>query len=151
MNHNSRQLRRRRVHRAVFLAAGIYNICWSIWSAIDPQWLFRFTGLPLLNHPSIFACMAMVIGLYGVLYLEVARVPENGWPIAAVALAGKILGPIGLIALIVRGVWPMSSIVLCITNDFVWWVPFGVYLHDAWPFYSASLVGQRAHSETNKR
>ncbi len=115
--------------------AGLYNVAWGIASAADPQWLFRFSGLPPLNHPAIFSCLAMVVGLYGVLYLEVARVPERGLPIAAVGLAGKILGPIGLAVLIARGEWPPSTIVLCLTNDLVWWGPFGIYLRDAWgPF-----------------
>jgi uncharacterized protein (DUF1810 family) len=25
--------------------------------------------------------------------------------------------------------------ILCVTNDFIWWVPFGLYLYDAWPFF----------------
>jgi hypothetical protein len=37
----------------------------------------------------------MVIGLYGVLYLEVARLPEQNWPVAAIGMAGKLLGPLG--------------------------------------------------------
>ena len=129
------QIKRRRFHRAVFVAAGIYNLAWGFWSAIDPQWFFRFTGLPPLNHPSIFACLAMVVGLYGLLYLEVARSPEWGWPLAAIGMIGKVLGPIGLALLILEGEWPISAIVLCLTNDFLWWLPFGLYLHDAWPFY----------------
>lgn len=130
-------MRRRQFYRMVFSAAGIYNICWSLGTAIDPQWLFRFSGLPPLNHPGIFVCLAMVIGLYGILYLDVARLPERGWLIVAVALMGKILGPIGLCDLIIRGVWPVSTLVLCITNDLIWWVPFGLYLRDAWPFARA--------------
>jgi hypothetical protein len=126
-------IRRRRLHRATFLAAGGYNIAWGLWSALNPQWLFRFSGLPPLNHPAIFACLAMVVGLYGVLYLDVARVPERGWLVAAVGLTGKILGPIGLADLIVRGVWPASTVVLCLMNDLIWWLPFGLYLYDAWP------------------
>jgi hypothetical protein len=133
-------IRRRQFHRIVFVAAGLYNIGWGIWSSLDPQWLFRFSGLPPLNHPSIFACLAMVVGLYGILYLEVARVPEQGWLIAAVGLAGKILGPIGLTVLIVRGTWPLSTIVLCLTNDFIWWLPFGLYLNDASPYFKAGFV-----------
>jgi hypothetical protein len=132
-------IRRRRFHRAVFLAAGCYNIAWGIWSALDPQWLFRFAGLPPLNHPAVFACLAMVVGLYGIVYLEVARVPERGWLLAAVGLVGKILGPVGLMVLLIRGVWPMSTIVLCITNDLIWWLPFGLYLKDSWPFFKADL------------
>lgn len=132
-------LPRRRFHRRVFLLAGIYNLAWGLWSALDPQWLFRFTGLPPLNHPAIFACLAMVVGLYGFVYLEIARVPERGWPLAAVALLGKVLGPIGLAMLILRGTWPPSAVVLCLTNDLIWWVPFGLYLKDAWPGFEAEL------------
>jgi len=134
---------RRRFHRAIFTAAGLYNIMWGTWSAIDPQWLFRISGLPLLNHPAIFTCLAMVIGLYGVLYLEVAREPERGWPLAAVGLAGKMLGPIGLSVLIVGGDWPPATMVLCLTNDLIWWLPFGLYLIDAWPHYKRSLCTSR--------
>ena len=128
-------MKRRRFHRAVFLAAGVYNIAWGAYSVLDPQWLFRFAGMPLPAQPAVFACLGMVVGLYGFLYLEVARRPERGWPIAAVGLAGKVLGPIGLAVLIARGIWPPATIVLCLTNDLVWWIPFGLYLADAWPLY----------------
>ncbi len=131
---------RRRVYRAVFLAAGLYNILWGFYSALDPQWLFRFAGLPLLNHPAVFSCLAMVIGLYGILYFEVARRPENGWLIAAVGLAGKVLGPIGLAVLICKGLWPRSTMILCLTNDLIWWIPFGSYLTDAWSFFVRSTT-----------
>ena len=120
----------RSLHRTIFIAAGIYNICWGAWAVVDPQWFFRFSGLPPLNHPEVFACLGMVIALYGVLYLEVARRPERGGLIAAVGLAGKVFGPIGAIILIMREEWPVKSIVLCVSNDFIWWIPFGVYLAD---------------------
>ena len=58
------------------------------------------------NRPKIFACMAMVVGLYGLLYLEVARASERGFPIAAIGLLGKLLGPIGFAVLLARSVWP---------------------------------------------
>jgi hypothetical protein len=133
------RLPRRRLHRAVFITAGIYNIGWGIFSALDPQWLFRFAGMPLANHPQIFACLGMVVGLYGILYLEVARVPERGWLLAAVGLTGKILGPIGLIGLLWQGVWPPATLILCVTNDFIWWIPFALYLSDSWPHFHRSL------------
>jgi hypothetical protein len=126
-------IRRRRFHRAVFAAAGLYNIAWGIWSVSDPQWLFRFAGLPPANHPAIFACLGMVVGLYGILYLEVARRPERGWLIAAVGLLGKLLGPAGMAQLIYSGGWPAAAFVLCLTNDVIWWIPFGLYLYDARP------------------
>ena len=124
---------RRTWHRGLFAVAGLYNIVWGAWAAIDPEGLMRLTGMPPSNQPAIFACLGMVVGLYGILYLDVARVPERGWTIAAVGLAGKVLGPVGMIQLVATGAWPRSALLLCVTNDFVWWIPFALYLSDAWP------------------
>ncbi len=128
---------RRSVHRAVFIGAGFYNITWGLWCVADPQWFFRMVGIPLPNDPAVFACLGMVVGLYGILYLDVARVPERGWVIAAVGLTGKVLGPIGMIAVIRNGGWPASALLLCVTNDFIWWIPFGLYLRDSRPAFRA--------------
>lgn len=130
---------RRRLHRITFSLAGCYNMLWGLYAALDPQWLFRFADLPPLNHPAIFACLGMVVGLYGILYLEIARVPERGWLLAAVGLLGKLLGPAGLLVLIAEGQWPLASAVLCLTNDLIWWVPFALYLKDAWPFFYTDI------------
>ena len=132
-------IRRRKFHRAVFCAAGAYNILWGLYAVWDPQWLFRFAGMAPQNYPQIFACLGMVVGLYGVVYLEVARLPERGWPLAAVGLAGKLLGPVGLAQLIWSGAWPPRTALLCLTNDIVWWAPFALYLRDAWPHFRRDL------------
>src|SRR2546423_5296975 len=112
---------RRNFHRALFCVAGIYNIAWGLYAIFDPQWLFRFSGLPPQNHPQIFACLGMVVGLYGIIYFEVARVPERGWLLAAVGLAGKGLRPVGLAQLIWSGASPPSTAVLCLTNHLIYW------------------------------
>lgn len=124
---------RRKFHRWVFLAAGLYNLGWGVFASVDPQWLFRFADMPLQNYPEIFACLGMVVGLYGILYLEVARMPERGWLLAAVGLLGKVLGPIGCLQLVWSGQWRVATLILCVTNDLMWWIPFGLYLYDAWP------------------
>jgi hypothetical protein len=133
-------IRRRRFHRVVFALAGLYNVGWGLWSIADPQWFFRSTGMPPANYPAVFACLGMVVGLYGILYFEVARAPEGGWLIAAVGLTGKVLGPAGMLWLIWSGAWPASALTLCLTNDFIWWVPFALYLHDAWPAFRAQAA-----------
>ena len=28
--------------------------------------------------------------------------------------------------------WPPSAFALCVFNDVIWWIPFGLYLRDAW-------------------
>lgn len=125
-------MKRRRLHQITFALAGAYNLAWGAYSALDPQWLFRFSGMPPMNYPEIFACLGMVVGVYGFLYWQVAREPERGFSIAAIGLLGKVLGPIGLAQLIWSGAWPARSVVLCVTNDFIWWVPFALYLRDAY-------------------
>src|SRR2546427_8282849 len=107
-------IRRRRFHRLVFCVAGVYNIGWGLYAVYDPQWLFRFSGLPLLNHPQIFACLGMVVGLYGIIYFEVARVPERGWLLAAVGLLGQLLWPIRLAPLVLSGACAKSTNILCL-------------------------------------
>lgn len=122
---------RRRFHRAVFVAAGLYNIGWGAFAAVNPHWFFRFAGMAPPRYPEVFACLGMVVGLYGILYLEVARAPERGRLIAAVGLTGKLLGPIGMAWLLLHGTWPLRGALLCVTNDLIWWVPFALYLYDA--------------------
>jgi hypothetical protein len=133
-------LPRRRLHRAVFVAAGVYNIAWGLYAVADPQWLFRVSGMAPQSQPQIFMTLGMVLGLYGLLYLEVARRPEDGFAIAAVGLAGKLLGPIGWLGLYVTGEWPLASGVILLTNDLIWWIPFGLYVRDAWPHWRQTLT-----------
>jgi small multidrug resistance pump len=132
------QLSRHRLHRAVFTAAGLYNIGWGLFGVLDPQWLFRLAGMAPQNYPQIFMTLGMVLGLYGLLYLEVARRPAAGFAVAAVGLAGKTLGPAGWLWLYLTGAWPLASGVIILSNDLVWWLPFTVYLRDAWPTWRAS-------------
>jgi len=132
-------IKRRKLHRIVFVLAGVYNIAWGLYTAADPQWLFRYAGMPLQNYPQIFACLGMVVGVYGIIYWEVARVPERGWLLAAVGLLGKVLGPIGLVRLILSHECPAATILLSVTNDFIWWIPFSLYLYDAWPYFRRDL------------
>jgi hypothetical protein len=89
-------MRHRRLHRGTFLAAGTYNICWGVYAVLDPQWLFRVADMPPSDTPEVFATLGMVLGLYGILYLDVAREPERGWLPGAVGPVGKVLGPLGL-------------------------------------------------------
>jgi hypothetical protein len=69
----------------------------------------------------------MVVGVYGLLYLHAAWRLESAWPIIAVGLLGKILGPIGM-AMSFSDDWPRRLGMLCVYNDLIWWLPFGLFL-----------------------
>lgn len=120
----------RRRHQLTFLAAGAWNLAWGLRTALQPETFYRTAGLPPAGRPEVAACLGMVVGLYGVLYLDVARRPDRGGPIAAVGLAGKVLGPAGLALAVAQGRWPARAFLLTVGNDLVWWWPFARYLHD---------------------
>ncbi|MBK8903791.1 MAG: hypothetical protein IPM53_21600 [Anaerolineaceae bacterium] len=135
-------MKRGKFHQIVFLSAGCYNLFWGLYSVFDPQWFFRLSKLPLLNHPQIFSCLGMVVGVYGILYFEVARRPYEGFLIGAVGLLGKILGPLGWAYFFLNGEWPLRSIVLILTNDLIWWIPFFIYLLDTKDKYLEDFKGK---------
>ena len=132
-------MKRRKFHQITFLLAGIYNILWGLWVSLDPNWLFRFAKMELPNYPEIFVCVGMVVGLYGVVYLEIARRPERGFLLALVGFVGKILGPIGAIYYVSIGKWTFNALIMNLTNDFMWLIPFAIYLFDSWEFYKQDL------------
>ena len=133
-------MKRRKLHQITFTLAGIYNILWGLWVSIDPNWLFRFAKMDLPNYPEIFVCVGMIVGLYGVVYLEIARRPERGFMLALVGFAGKILGPIGIIYYIYLGKWTFAALIMNVTNDFIWLIPFAIYLYDSLPYYKQDLT-----------
>ncbi len=132
-------IKRRKLHQITFLLAGIYNICWGLWVSIDPNWLFRFAKMELPNYPEIFVCVGMIVGLYGVVYLEIARKLEKSFMLALVGFVGKILGPMGIFYYIYLGKWTFNALIMNLTNDFIWLIPFAIYLYDSWGFYRMDL------------
>jgi len=125
--------RRTTLYRKVFFLAGIYNMAWGLLTVFYPQWFFDFVSLPHINHPAFVACLGMAIGLYGILYVHVSTSLADGFLIILVGFTGKILGPLGVLYLVLTGTWPISSVVLIITNDLLWLPFFALYLLDYRP------------------
>lgn len=119
-------------HWLVF--AGIYNILWGAAMGIAPIWTLKALGVSPASTelwPQLWACIGMIVGVYGVGYLIASRDPARHWPIVLVGLLGKILGPIGFIDAAVRGLLPWSMGVTILTNDLLWWIPFSMILWHA--------------------
>jgi len=93
-----------------------------------PASLFQWTGLPPINYPQIWQCVGMIVGIYGIGYLIAALNPFRHWPIVAVGLMGKVIGPVGMWWSVARGDLPASLAWICVTNDVIWWVPFAAIL-----------------------
>ena len=116
-----------RLFRITFALAGIYNLAFGLWAAVWPLAFFHLFEIAPPRYQNIWACLGMVVGVYGLLYWYAAWKLEAGWPIIAVGLLGKVVGPIGM-AMSFSEEWPLRLGMLCLYNDLIWWLPFGLFL-----------------------
>jgi hypothetical protein len=138
---------RAQIYRVIFILAGAYNVLVGLWAALAPRALFDALDLGAPSHPAIWTCLGMVIGLYGLIYLQVAFTDPARRSSAlivagrrieydvtrfliGIGLAGKILGPIGFVLAVQNGELPLRMIPLVALNDLIWWTPFAMYLID---------------------
>lgn len=113
------------------LAAAIYNFAWGTWVALFPMSLFDLLAIDRPVYPQIWQCVGMIVGVYGVGYWIAARNPIHWWPIVLVGFLGKVLGPIGFAWAIAFDGFPVAFGWTILTNDLVWWTPFGLILYHA--------------------
>lgn len=127
--------------RAWLLAAGFYNLAWGAIAASVPQWMLGVLGVVPAGAGTgfdgvtvaarLWACIGMIVGVYGVGYLVASRDPARHWPIVLIGLMGKVLGPMGFLIAAVRDQLPWAMGFTIVTNDILWWVPFGMILWHA--------------------
>jgi hypothetical protein len=115
-------------YRLIFGLAAIYNIAFGLWTCLWPQTFFEWMKMVPPNYPSLWSCLGMVVGLYGLLYAYATARLERAFPIILVGLIGKILGPIGWVLVVKSGEWPWHTFPLVLGNDILWWVPFALFI-----------------------
>ena len=120
------------------MLAGFYNLVWGAFVVCFPLALFQWAQMPLPRYPEIWQCVGMIVGVYGIGYIIAAFDPLRHWPIILVGLLGKVFGPIGMLNAIWQGKLPPVAGLTCLTNDLIWWVPFGIIL---WRAYQAENSG----------
>lgn len=113
------------------VAAGLYNLVWGTAVVAAPGFAFDVLGIEPPRYPSIWQCVGMIVGVYGVGYLIASSDPARHWSIVLVGLLGKILGPIGFVWAAARGELPWTLGWTIVTNDLLWWVPFAAILWHA--------------------
>ncbi len=122
-----------RVYRLIFIAAAAYNAGFGLWAAWFPQAFFSLFHLLPPRYPAIWACLGMVVGLYGVGYAYAAWRLDRAFPFIAIGLAGKVLGPIGWVISVRSGEMPFRTFPLIVFDDLIWWLPFGMFLLEGTP------------------
>ena len=127
------------------ILAGIYNVVWGAVVVISPRFVFELAGvsgemMPNAVGLAIWQCVGMIVGVYGVGYIAAATNPLRHWPIVLVGLLGKIFGPIGYVySAFVTKNFPTEFWWTIVTNDLIWWVPFGAILIAAYRANKASI------------
>ena len=121
------------VYRLIFAAAAAYNIAFGLWASLFPRAFFNLFQLPAPRYPAIWACLGMVVGLYGVGYAYAAWRLNAAFPFIAIGLAGKVLGPIGWTIAVRSGELPFRTFPLIVFDDLIWWVPFSLFLLEGTP------------------
>jgi len=100
------------MYALIFGLAAAYNIAFGIWAALFPYSFFRLFSLAPPRYPSIWACLGLVIGLYGVAYAYAAVRLDRAKLLIAIGLAGKLLGPIGWLLSVRSGELPVRTFTL---------------------------------------
>lgn len=109
-------------------AAALYNLAFGAFAVVWPRAWFEWSELPVPTMLSLWQCVGMVVGVYGVGYWCAARAPLRHWPIVLVGLLGKLCGPIGFVDAACRGEMPWRAGWLLLGNDLIWWLPFTLLL-----------------------
>ncbi len=114
------------------LAAAVYNLVFGAWVIAFPTALFNWAGMSPPNYPEIWQCVGMIVGVYGIGYAIASADPLRHWPIVLVGFLGKIFGPIGFAQALLLERLPLKFGTILLTNDLVWWIPFGLILLNVW-------------------
>ncbi|MBL8829422.1 MAG: hypothetical protein JNM18_20730 [Planctomycetaceae bacterium] len=121
------------------MAAAIYNLAWGAFVVVSPLTMFQWADMTPPNYVSLWQCIGMIVGVYGIGYAIAAFDPVRHWPIVLVGLLGKVFGPIGFLLSASRGELPWHAGGTILTNDLIWWIPFVNLLIHAWRHRSRSV------------
>ena len=110
------------------LFAGVYNLVWGSVVVLFPTLFFDMMNYPVPKYLSIWQCVGMIVGVYGIGYLISAFNPSQHWVVVLVGLLGKIFGPIGFVYHLYQGTFPIQFGWVILGNDLIWWIPFGLIL-----------------------
>jgi small multidrug resistance pump len=109
-----------------FVAATIYNAVWGSWTVLFPEAYFRMIDMSLPSKP-LWQCVGMMVLVYALGYMLVARQPERYAAFAAIGLVGKIFGPLGFAFGVLTGELPLRFGWFIPFNDLIWWPVFAMF------------------------
>lgn len=118
-------------HRRWLLAAAAYNLTWGAVTLVAPNLFFDLAGIARPTYPGIWQVVGLFVLLYAPAYAAAAIAPSQFRLLVAIGFAGKLAGPIGLVAGSVTGTLPWQFLFVTLTNDLVWWPFLAAFFRDA--------------------
>jgi small multidrug resistance pump len=118
-------------YRPWFYAAAVYNFVWGTINVLVPNLFFDLIRMPHPDPAALWQVVGMFVLVYAPAYYWAARFPEKHPHLIAIGLLGKILGPIGFVWAAATNQLPWAFGWTNLTNDVIWWIPFGMYLREA--------------------
>jgi len=121
--------------KALLVVAGIYSVSWGLSVIFFPGFWFRIADLELPRYVQLWQSIGMMTAVMGIGYLIASTNPMRHWPVVLVGLLMKIFAPLGFLYYYLSNDLPLVILHMHITNDMIWWLPFGlilynVYMHD---------------------
>lgn len=100
-------------------AAGVYNFGFCLLLTLYPSAVFQWLGMPT-TPDLIIRTIGMMVGVYALAYWIAASDPMKYWPLVAVGIVGKMLGPIGFFHSVYTGILPWKAGTMILMNDLIW-------------------------------
>lgn len=114
-----------------FYAAALYNLIWGGLNVVAPFALFDLIGMPRPDPAPLWQVVGMFVLVYAPAYWWAARDPDRHRHLIAIALLGKLGGPLGYLWSAASGRLPWAFGLVILFNDLIWWPSFGLFLRDA--------------------
>jgi len=111
-------------------AAAAYNLVWGALHVFAPSLVPDLLGLAAID-PLVWQALGLFVAVYAPAYAWAARRPERHGHLVAVAVLGKLAGPLGFLWAASSGVLPLRFGLVVLTNDLIWLPVLLVYVHGA--------------------
>src|SRR5207248_2237674 len=110
-------------YRPWFYAAAAYNLAWGLLVIVWPGSFFRLIAMPLTSEIASWQALGMMVLAYAPAYWWLAHDPVRHRHLAAIALLGKLLGPLGFLWALHGHTLPLQFGLTILTNDCLWSPP----------------------------
>jgi hypothetical protein len=116
-------------YRPLLYAACAYNVLWGGLNVVAPTLFAHPLGLH--GNLVLWQALGMLVLVVAPLYWWAARRPERNAHLVAVALLGKLLGPLGFLAALATGSLSPVFGWTILANDVLWWPVLALFLREA--------------------